>query len=70
MYQMSSGDNIECWDLRQKNAFNVFVSAMISQKKEDFIVRKVLGCWSDFLTKLPEEESKQLIHVAKSSKIM
>ncbi|CAO1347653.1 unnamed protein product [Diamesa serratosioi] len=67
---MSSGENNEFWDLRQKNAFNVFVCAMISQKKEDFIVRKVLGCWSDFLTKLPEEQCQKLIHVEKSSKII
>lgn len=67
---MSSGENNELWDLHQKNAFNVFVSAMISQKKEDFIIRKVLGCWSDFLTKLPEEQCQKLINSAKSSKIM
>ncbi|CAO1361997.1 unnamed protein product [Diamesa hyperborea] len=69
-FLMSSGDNNECWDLHQKNAFNVFVSAMISQKKEDFIIRKVLGCWSDFLTKLPEEQCAKLINCAKSSKII
>ena len=67
---MSSGDNNESWDSHQKNAFNVFLSVMISQNKEDFIIRKVLGCWSDFLTKLPEEQCAKLIQVAKSSKIM
>ena len=67
---MSSGENNERWDLRQKNAFNVFVSSMISLKKEDFIVRNILGCWSDFLTKLPEEQCQKLIQVEKSSKIM
>lgn len=67
---MSSGDNNEGWDMHQKNAFNVFASAMISQKKEDYIVRQVLGCWSTFLTKLPENECEKLIYVQKSSKIM
>jgi hypothetical protein len=62
--------NPEFWDIRQQNAFNLFICAMISKKKEDYVLRKALGCWSEFLNKIPEDVLRKIIDIGNNSKIV